>query len=163
MRGAVASRNVPLLVGGVVTGPDLDLGAGSAVAGVVQALAGVGVDQFSVGLVYPGLRAGTVTRVVVHGGAVGRAGPGHVEAAAEHLQGAVGLDRPALRVGAVAGVNLDRVEVGRAGAAVIQAQALVPGDRPGRAGRRRSSATATSGDLVEDRRVLVAGSLVVAV
>src|SRR5580698_9736091 len=131
MRGAVASRNVPLLVGGVVTGPDLDLGAGSAVAGVVQALAGVGVDQFSVGLVYPGLRAGTVTRVVVHGGAVGRAGPGHVEAAAEHLQGAVGLDRPALRVGAVAGVNLDRVEVGRAGAAVIQAQSFVAGDGAG--------------------------------
>ena len=56
-------RQGPLLVGGVGAGPDLDLGAGAAEAGVVEALAGIRVHKFAVGLVGPGLRAGAVAGI----------------------------------------------------------------------------------------------------
>src|SRR5581483_7546345 len=72
-----------------------------------------------------------VAVVQVDGGAVGGPGPVDVEALAEHFEGVVGFHGPLLGVGAVAGVNLDRVEVGGAGRPVVQAQALVAGDRAG--------------------------------
>ena len=135
--GGAAAGQGPLLVGAVGAGPDLHLGAGAAVAGVVEALAGVGVEQLAVGLRFPDLGAGAVAGVQVDEGAVGGAGRVDVQALAEHLQGVAGRDRPLLGAGAVAGVDLDRVEVRGAGRAVIQAQALVPGDRPG--GPRRAA------------------------
>src|SRR6202012_1320964 len=61
----------------------------------------------------------------------------------------------------VAGVDLNRVVVGGAGRAVVQAQALVAGD--GTARRAGPAAATAPGDLVEDRGVLVAVRLVVAV
>src|ERR1700731_2556185 len=121
----------PLLVGAVAAGPDLDLGAGAAPAGVVEALAGVGVDQLAVGLVDPVLGASAVAGIQVDEGAVGRTRRIDVEAHAEHLKGAVGLHRPLLGAGAVAGIDLDRVVQRGAGRPVVQAQALVPGDRAG--------------------------------
>ena len=126
----------PLLVGGVGAGPDLDLGAGAAVSGVVEALAGVGVDQFAVGLRFPDLGAGAVAVIQVDGGAVGGACAVDVQALAQHFEGVVGLHRPLLGVAAVAGVDLDRVGVRGAGRAVVQAQALVPDDRAGGGGGR---------------------------
>ena len=55
--------------------PDLDLGAGAAEAGVVEALAGVrGSRSSPLDWRHPGLRAGAVAVVQVDGGAVGGAG-----------------------------------------------------------------------------------------
>src|SRR5581483_11220707 len=120
-----------LLVGAAGTAPDLDLRAGAAESGVVEALAGIGIDQRPVGLRLPDLGHGAVAVVQVDGGAVGGPGPVDVEALAAHFEGVVGFHGPLLGVGAVAGVNLDRVEVGGAGRPVVQAQALVAGDRAG--------------------------------
>ena len=63
---AVCLRQCPALVVITGAGPDLHLCAGSAVAGVVQALAGVGVDQSAIRLRFPDLGAGAVAGVEVH-------------------------------------------------------------------------------------------------
>ena len=86
----VRLRQGPLLVGAVGAVPDLGLGSRAAEAGVVQALAGLRVQVFAVGLVLPGLGAGAVARVQVDGGAVGGAAGIDVEAVSERLQGVVG-------------------------------------------------------------------------
>src|SRR6201999_472092 len=103
------TRHRPLLVGGTGAGPDLNLGAGAAVAGVVEALARRRVEQFAVGLGLPDLGAGAVAGVQVDQGAVGRAGRVDVQAQAEDLQGVPGPDRSLLGAGPVAGVDLERV------------------------------------------------------
>src|SRR6202020_1797589 len=105
-------RQVPHLVGGVGAGPDLQLGAGAPVAGIVEALARLGVVQLSVGLRFEDLRARVIAGVEVYRRAVGGAASVDVQALAECLQGAAGLnDGPLLSAGAVAGVDLNRGEV----------------------------------------------------
>jgi hypothetical protein len=138
-------RQRPLLVGAVRAGPDLHLGARAAEAGVVQALAGVRVDQLAVGLRLPDLRGGAVAGVEVDQRAVGGAGGGHVQALAEDLQGCRSPRRStaarSCRCRCRPGSGFRR----GAGAAVVQAQALVTGDRAGRADRGRRGLRAGRG------------------
>src|ERR1035441_7632121 len=128
---AAGLRPRPGLVGRSGAAPDLHLGArGSRPAGVVEALAGLRVEQRPVRLRLPYLRTGAVAGVKVHERSVRRAA-GHVEAAAVRVDGAVRLFRPLLAVGAVAGVDLDLGAVGVAVTGHVQAQPAVPDQRRG--------------------------------
>jgi len=102
-----------------------------------QALAGVGVDVFTVGLVLPGLRPGAVAGVELHLGC--RLAVPAAETSrhcAERLQLVAGGQGPGLRAGAVAGCRpATGGGVGRAaGSAYVQAQDpgnRSPGPEPG--------------------------------
>src|SRR6266576_4887316 len=133
----------PVLVGAAVAGPQDELrpvrGVG---AGVVEALAGGGVDQLpALGL--PLLVGAAVAGPQLDEGAVSGSGAGDVHAAAGDREGAVAVDGPVLR-GRVA-VAVPHLHLGAGGAAavvVVHALGAVvaghdgPG-RPGAAGRRR--------------------------
>src|ERR1700760_2095740 len=64
-RWRVRSGQLPLLVGGVGAVPDLQLGAGAPVAGVIQALARLRVVELAVGLRDEHLGTGAVAVVQV--------------------------------------------------------------------------------------------------
>src|ERR1700722_7816085 len=126
---------VPLLVGAPVAGPQVELGAvGGVGLGVVEALAGGGVDEDAVaGL--PLLVGAAVALPQLDVGAVAVVGAGDVHALAVDLQGAVGLDGPGLVGAAVAVPDLDLGAVGGGQPVVVDALARV-GARRDRAGRR---------------------------
>src|ERR1700722_3221171 len=93
----VRLRQVPHLVGGVCAGPDLQLGAGAPVAGVVEALTRLRVVELSVGLRFEDLRTRAIAGVEVYRRSVGGAASVDVQTLAERLQGAAGLNhRPLL-------------------------------------------------------------------
>ena len=107
----------PLLVGGAGAGPDLQPGAvGRAVAGGVEALVGLRVDDVVRRGDGPLLGGGAVAVPQLHLGCRRRCRPRDVQALAERPDRAVGADGPLLGGGAVAVVELDRRAVGAVGA-----------------------------------------------
>src|SRR6185437_2685793 len=126
-------RQVPLLVGAAVAGPQVELGAvGGVGVRVVQALAGDRVDQFAVARL-PLLVGAAGALPQLDEGAVGGAGAGDVQALAVDLDGPVGRHRPGLVGPAVAVPELDLGAVGGRLPVVVHALGAVGArrDRPG--------------------------------
>src|SRR5882724_6279350 len=117
---------------------DLQLGAvGGVAGGVVEAPAGLRVEQRSVRLQPPLLTAGGATVPELDLAEVGRAVGDNVEALAEGPYGAVRFERPLLAGRDAAGVELHRVAVGRGIRVDVNAMGgrAGAGDGAGRAGR----------------------------
>src|SRR6185437_5701835 len=139
------SGDGPLLVGAAVAGPQFELGAvGGVGSGVVEALAGGGVDELPVfGLPLLVGAAGALPQL--DQGAVGGAGAGDVHALAVNLQRAVGLDGPGLVGAAVAVPHLDLGTVGGGLTVVVDALGAVVASRD-RAGHPATAGAANRGD-----------------